>query len=63
MEVRNNVSEVRVEKQIGALTFSFETGYLAKQAAGSCLVRYGDNVVLAAAATADPRPGIDFFPG
>jgi len=35
---------------------------LAKQAAGSCLVRYGDTVVLSAAATGPPRPGIDFFP-
>jgi polyribonucleotide nucleotidyltransferase len=39
-----------------------ETGALAKQAAGSCLVRYGDTVTLVAAATGPPRPGIDFFP-
>ncbi len=35
---------------------------LAKQASGSCLVRYGDTVVLCAATTGSPRPGIDFFP-
>src|SRR6202140_569949 len=42
---------------------SFETGKLAKQAHGSCIVRIGDNVVLATAcANPDPREGIDFFP-
>jgi polyribonucleotide nucleotidyltransferase len=54
--------KVRVEKQIGASVLSFETGFLAKQAAGSCLVQYGETVVLVAAATGPPRPGIDFFP-
>jgi polyribonucleotide nucleotidyltransferase len=54
--------KVRVEKQIGANILSIETGFLAKQAAGSCLVQYGETVVLTAAATGPPRPGIDFFP-
>jgi len=54
--------KVRVERQIGAQTFSIETGELAKQAAGSCLVQYGETVVLVATATGPPRPGIDFFP-
>jgi polyribonucleotide nucleotidyltransferase len=55
--------KVRVEKQIGDGTFSIETGYLAKQAAGSCLVRYGDTVVIAAVASGPPRAGGgDFFP-
>jgi polyribonucleotide nucleotidyltransferase len=35
---------------------------LAKQAAGSAVVRYGDTVVLGTVVTADPRVGIDFFP-
>ena len=39
-----------------------ETGELAKQAAGSCLVQYGETVVLVASATGPGRPGIDFFP-
>jgi len=56
------LAKVRVEKQIGAGILSIETGYLAKQAAGSCLVQYGDTVVLTAAATGAPRAGIDFFP-
>jgi polyribonucleotide nucleotidyltransferase len=53
--------KVRVERQIGAQTLSLETGELAKQAAGSCLVQYGETVVLVATATGAPRPG-DFFP-
>lgn len=51
-----------VEKKFGEGTLSFETGQLAKQAAGSCLVRLGDTIVLVATATGSPRPGIDFFP-
>ena len=56
------MGKVRVEKQIGASILSFETGYIAKQAAGAVLVQYGETVVLVAAATGTPRPGIDFFP-
>ena len=54
--------KIRVEKQIGKQVFSMETGLLAKQAAGSVLVQYGDTVVLNACATGPPRSGIDFFP-
>ncbi|MEX2189050.1 MAG: polyribonucleotide nucleotidyltransferase [Pirellulales bacterium] len=54
--------KVRVEKQIGDQVLSIETGVLAKQAAGSCLVQYGQTVVLVAAASGPPRVGIDFFP-
>ena len=55
--------KVRVEKTFGASVLSIETGQLAKQAAGSCLVQFGETVVLAAAATGPPRPGVsDFFP-
>ncbi|MFN9369171.1 MAG: polyribonucleotide nucleotidyltransferase, partial [Planctomycetia bacterium] len=58
------MSEVkhRVERQIGDQTLAIETGFLAKQAAGSVLVSYGETVVLVATATGAPRPGIDFFP-
>jgi len=56
------LSKIRVEKQIGNAVFSMETGYLAKQAAGSCLVQYGDTIVLCASATGPSRPGTDFFP-
>ncbi len=37
------------ELQIGGRTLSFETGAVAKQANGACIVRYGDTVVLATA--------------
>ncbi|MFA5575853.1 MAG: polyribonucleotide nucleotidyltransferase, partial [Tissierellaceae bacterium] len=38
-------------------------GKVAEQASGSCLVRYGDTVILATAtASKEPREGIDFFP-
>ena len=47
----------------GGKTIRFEAGKLAKQAHGSCIVRIGDNVVLATAcANPEPREGIDFFP-
>ncbi len=54
--------KVRVEKQIGAGTLSLETGVLAKQAAGSCLVQYGETVALVASAVGPPRASGDFFP-
>ncbi len=54
--------KVRVEKRIGASTLWIETGELARQAAGSCIVGYGETVVLCAASIGPPRAGIDFFP-
>ncbi len=40
-----------------------DTGYVACQAGGSALLRYGDTVVLVTAtASREPREGIDFFP-
>jgi polyribonucleotide nucleotidyltransferase len=40
-----------------------ETGKLAQFANGSCLVRYGDTVILSTAtASSEPRPGVDYFP-
>ena len=54
--------KTRVEKQIGASVFSLETGQLARQAAGSCLVRFADTVVIVACASGPPRASGDFFP-
>lgn len=54
--------KVRVEKQIGKEVLSFETGFLAKQAAACVVSQYGETVVVNACATGSPRPGIDFFP-
>jgi polyribonucleotide nucleotidyltransferase len=57
------LQKVRVEKRIGASTLSIETGQLAKQAAGSCLVQYGETIVLTAVADGPPRnAAADFFP-
>lgn len=56
------VNKIRVEKKIGRQVMAFETGHLAKQAAGAVLVQYGETVVLVATASSTPRPGIDFFP-
>lgn len=40
-----------------------EIGEIAKQAAGACLIRYDDTVVLSTVCAAkDPKEGIDFFP-
>ena len=52
----------RVERRVGQEVLGLETGLLAKQAAGSVLVSYGETTVLVAAATGSPRAGIDFFP-
>jgi len=51
-----------VERTIGGRTLKLETGRIAKQAAGSVFVTYGETVVMAAVVTGSPRPGIDFFP-
>ena len=56
------MAHVRVEREIAGRTFSIETGKIAKQAAGSVWVQYGDTVVFVGVATGSPRPGIDFFP-
>lgn len=56
------MKEVKVEKKIGDSVLSFETGKLAKQAAGAVLVKYNDTTVLCTCATGKPRPGLDFFP-
>ena len=51
-----------VSVDLGGTPVSLETGRIAKQAAGSVIVRQGDTMVLVAVCTADPREGIDFFP-
>ncbi|MEZ6090813.1 MAG: polyribonucleotide nucleotidyltransferase [Pirellulaceae bacterium] len=56
------MNKIRVEKKIGKNNLVIETGQLAKQSAGCVLVQYGETVVLTAAATSAPRPGLDFFP-
>lgn len=51
------------EYKLAGRTLSVNIGKVAEQANGACLVRYGDTVVLVtAAASKEPREGIDFFP-
>lgn len=57
------MNRVLVEKDLGNRKLSIETGYVAKQADGSVLVRYGDTVVLAAVmASKEASEGRDFLP-
>ena len=51
------------ETTLAGRPFVVEVGKMAGLANGSCLVRYGDTVVLCTVTMADsPREGIDFFP-
>ncbi|MBP7402244.1 MAG: polyribonucleotide nucleotidyltransferase [Clostridia bacterium] len=51
------------QTQFAGRELTVETGKLAQFANGSCLVRYGDTVILSTVtASASPREGIDFFP-
>jgi polyribonucleotide nucleotidyltransferase len=54
---------LREKIKVGERELSVEIGRVAKQAHGSCVIRYGDTMLLVAAVGADkPREGIDFFP-
>src|SRR3989442_5358742 len=49
--------------RVGDRDLTVEIGRVAKQADGSCVIRYGDTMVLCAAVgSLMPREGIDFFP-
>jgi len=56
-----SVERVRVDIGDGR-TVEIETGKLALLAGGAVTVRQGDTMVLVAACSAAPRPGLDFFP-
>jgi len=51
-----------VERDFANRALRFETGRLAKQAAGSCLVQYGETVVLATVTVSDSVSPLPFFP-
>src|ERR1700733_7502000 len=51
-----------VERTVGGKLLSIETGFLAKQASGSVVVRIGDTMTLVALVAAPGREGLDFFP-
>jgi polyribonucleotide nucleotidyltransferase len=52
----------RVEKTFAGRKLSIETGRMAKQAAGSALVQFGETMVLAAVTVSDKQSPLDFFP-
>jgi polyribonucleotide nucleotidyltransferase len=51
-----------VEREFAGRRLRLEAGRLAKQAAGSCLVQYGETVVLAAVTVSDNTSPLPFFP-
>ena len=58
--MRNTTS---VSIPLGSKTMTFETGLLARQAAGQATCQLGDTIVFSAVTnTSKPREGIDFFP-
>src|SRR3972149_6882643 len=52
----------RIERTFAGRQYSLETGRMAKQAAGSALVRHGDTMVLAAVTVSDRQSHLPFFP-
>ena len=52
----------RIEKTFAGRRLVIETGRMAKQAAGSCLVTFGDTMVLAAVTVSDTKSALPFFP-
>lgn len=57
------MKEHKFQIEIGGKNLEVEIRGLAEQASGSCLVRYGDTVVLATAVISEnEREGLDYFP-
>jgi polyribonucleotide nucleotidyltransferase len=57
------MSYVREGIMVGGRELTIETGRMAKQAGGSCVVRYGDTMVLVASTAQNKvREGMDFLP-
>ena len=52
----------RIEKTFAGRKLVIETGRMAKQAAGSSLVTYGETMVLAAVTVSDNKSSLPFFP-
>src|SRR6266404_3610498 len=52
----------RIEREFAGRKLVIETGRMAKQAAGSALVQFGETMVLAAATVSDNESPLDFFP-
>ncbi|MEO5567674.1 MAG: polyribonucleotide nucleotidyltransferase, partial [Gemmatimonadaceae bacterium] len=52
----------RIEKTFAGRKLTIETGRMAKQAAGSALVTFGETMVLASVTVSDKQTTLDFFP-
>jgi polyribonucleotide nucleotidyltransferase len=52
----------RIEREFAGRKLIIETGRMAKQAAGSALVQFGETMVLAAVTVSDKESTLDFFP-
>ena len=52
----------RIETEFAGRTLTLETGRLARQAAGSALLRFGDTVVLATVTVSPNMSTLPFFP-
>ncbi len=53
---------VKVQREIGGRTLTFETGRVGRLASATVIATYAETSVLASVVRADPRPGLDFFP-
>jgi polyribonucleotide nucleotidyltransferase len=52
----------RVEKTFAGRSLTIESGRLAKQAAGSCLLQFGETMVLATVTVSDNQTNLPYFP-
>src|SRR3954462_10843242 len=52
----------RIEKTFAGRRLVIETGRMGKQAAGSCLITFGDTMVLATVTVSDNKSPLPFFP-
>jgi len=52
----------RIERTFAGRPLVIETGRMAKQAAGSCVVQFGETMVLAAVTVSDNQSSLPFFP-
>ena len=52
----------RIERQFAGRNLTIETGRMARQAAGSCLIQFGETVMLIAATAQDRPTHLPFFP-
>lgn len=61
-EREKEVTVQRIETEFAGRPLSIETGRMARQAAGSAALRYGDTMVLAAVTVSPNTSSLPFFP-